>query len=294
METVFLEEIAHNPHDETPVLIYADWLTEQDDPALVSRGEFLRLESILKRGKPGPQRSDMEWQVRQLWWDHIEDWLGPLYDAVDHFRYERGFLSVEVSDRTLAGITADDLAGTLAWDWVRHVGVRKGGLDALALLSELPRPRFLVSVDVGRKAIEEVEEELPVLLAMPILQELRELTVAENGLSDVGCAQLARWAPLASLRKLVLRKNEITCVGVRSLLDSPHLGCLEELDLGDNFIQTDGARDLCQTVSLPRLKRLDLSYNSLNYYDLAALQKVYGDGVQTYPSRQTYGPSADW
>lgn len=289
METVFLDEIAATPGDETPVLIYADWLAEQDDPATRSRGEFLRLESVLKRGKPGAQRADMEWQARQLWWDHIEDWLGPLYDAVDHFRYERGLLSVEVSSASLADMHPEELAATPAWGWLRHVGVRKGGLEALAQLSELPRPRYLASLDIGRKTVADAAEELPLLLGMPILQDLRELNLAENGLSEVGCTQLGRWTGAASLRALVLRKNEITSVGVRSLLDSPHLGALEELDLAFNFIQADGARELCNTASVPRLKRLDVSYNHVDWHDVAALQKRFGDGVQAYPSRQNYG-----
>src|SRR4051794_16188510 len=146
LEAAFLSEIAHNPGDETAVLIYADWLCEQDDPAAVSRGEFLRLESTLKRGKPGPARSDLEWQARQLWWDHVEDWLGPVYHAVDHFRYERGLLTVEVSDATLAEADLDELAAHPAWDWVRHLGVRKGGVETLALLSEIPPPAFLAGV----------------------------------------------------------------------------------------------------------------------------------------------------
>src|SRR4051812_8327901 len=101
LEPEFLREIAHDPDDETAVLVYADWLSEQPDPARASRGEFLRLESILKRGKPGAAaRSDLEWQARQLWWDHVEEWLGPLYHAVDHFRYERGLLTVETSEAT--------------------------------------------------------------------------------------------------------------------------------------------------------------------------------------------------
>lgn len=289
METSFLDEIAETPGDETPVLIYADWLAEQDDPATRSRGEFLRLQSILTRGKPGAQRADMEWQARQLWWDNIEHWLGPLYDAVDHFSYARGQLSVEVSEASLIDLDADDLAATPAWDWIRQITIRKGGIETLALLSELPRPRYLVSLEIGRRAITDMETELPVMLAMPILQELRELNLAENSLSELGCTQLARWAALATVRTLVLRRNEITSVGLRSLLGSPYLTALEELDLAYNFVGADGARELCESIAVPCLTRLDVSYNHINWHDVAALQKRFGDGVVAYPCRPMYG-----
>jgi uncharacterized protein (TIGR02996 family) len=289
LEAAFLREIAHNPHDETAVLVYADWLSEQDDLASVSRGEFLRLESILKRGKPGAARSDLEWQARQLWWDHVEEWLGPLYHAVDHFRYERGLLSVETSEQTLMGIDLDELASAPAWDWVRHLGVRKGGLETLALLSEIPPPAFLMSVGIGRKTIEDVAEDLPLLLGTSILHGLKELDLSENAIGDAGCAQLSAWAPAGSLRKLTLRSAQIGCAGVFHLTESPHLGGLEELDLSSNLIQDRGGSALARTKGLARLAKLDVSGNEIDWHTVAALQKRYGDGVAAYPGRPRNG-----
>src|SRR5205814_1925495 len=51
LESAFLHEIAACPGDETPVQVYADWLTDQADEASVTRGEYLRLESILRHGR---------------------------------------------------------------------------------------------------------------------------------------------------------------------------------------------------------------------------------------------------
>jgi uncharacterized protein (TIGR02996 family) len=294
MEATFLREIEHDPHDETAVLVYSDWLTDQDDPALVSRGEFLRLESILKRGRPGAQRSDLEWQARQLWWDHVEDWLGPLYHAVDHFLYERGLLSIEVSAPGLAEMDPEELAAIPAWDWVRHIGVRKGGLTTLELLSERPRPVFLVSIDVGRRTIhEEPDLELSLVLGLPIVGGLKELDLSENVLNDAACSELAHWQDAGSIRKLSLRKSRIDDDGLRTLLASPFLGGLEELDLSYNLLSDVGARELIETASLPRLSRLDLRYNAFDWHSVAALQKRFGDGVETYPARQ-HSPYLSW
>jgi uncharacterized protein (TIGR02996 family) len=282
LEASFLHEIAHNVNDETAVLIYADWLCEQDDPAQVSRGEFLRAQSILKRGRPGDARSDMEWQARQLWWDNQERWLGPLYDAVDHVVYDRGFLTIDVSEKRLATADLDELAETPAWDWVRHLGVRKGGLDVLAILSEMRPPAFLTSVAVGSKTIDDAEEDLPILLGMPLLQGLKELDLSENAIGDAGCEQLAAWQPAESLRILSLRQAQVGCAGVIRLASSPYLGSLEELDLSSNLIEEAGGNALARTPGLAKLKKLDLRFNQMNWHAIAALQKRYGDAVEAY------------
>ncbi len=44
MHAAFLASIIETPSDDTPRLIYADWLEEQSDPALNARGEFIRVQ----------------------------------------------------------------------------------------------------------------------------------------------------------------------------------------------------------------------------------------------------------
>jgi uncharacterized protein (TIGR02996 family) len=47
-EDEFLEAIRQNPDDDTPRLVYADWLEERDDP----RGEFIRIQCQLANMTP--------------------------------------------------------------------------------------------------------------------------------------------------------------------------------------------------------------------------------------------------
>jgi uncharacterized protein (TIGR02996 family) len=282
LEAVFLAEVAHNPRDETPVLVYADWLMEQGDPAEQVRGEFLRLQSVLRHGRPGGQRGDMEWRARDLWWSHIETWLGPLYDAVEHFRYERGLLGIEVCEDTLQRFDVAELAQVPAWGWVRHIGVRQGSLEALAWLAELPRPPLLTSLDVGRKTLDPESDELPCLLGLPLLAGLTELELAQNFLGDDGAVQLAAWAPAASLRKLGLSRNGIGTVGLRALADSVHLDGLAELDLSGNPIYDDGAMTLAAGVGLNGLRKLDLGGSDIGWQEVAALQDRFRRAVVSY------------
>jgi uncharacterized protein (TIGR02996 family) len=286
LEAVFLTEVAASPGDETPVLIYADWLMEQDDLAQVSRGEFLRLQSILRHGRPGVQRGDMEWRARDLWWQNIETWLGPLYDAVDHFRYERGLLAIEVCEDTLRNFDIDELAETPAWGWVRHIGVRSGSIETLAGLSELPRPPLLTGIDIGRKTLDPEQDELSRLLELPLLADLTELELAQNSLGDDGASRLAAWQGAASLLRLGLKRNGIGDVGVRALTDSVHHNGLVELDLADNPVGEYGGQALAQAGGLAGLQKLDVSGTSISWDEFVALQDRFVHCAFRFPAWQ--------
>ncbi len=287
LEAVFLDEIARQPGDETPVLVYADWLMEQDDPVQASRGEFLRLQSVLRHGRPGGQRGDMEWRARDLWWGQIENWLGPLYDAVEHFRYERGLLAVEVCEQTLGNFDVEELARAPAWGWVRHIGVRKGSLQTFVWLSGLPRPPRLASLDVGRRTLRDVDE-LLALLDLPLQQGLAELDLADNWLGNEGAAALADWPGAQALRKLGLRRTGVGDAGAAVLARSDHLNGLLELHLGENPIHDDGAGALATASGLASLKRLDLSYTDIGWHQVAALQDRYPGGLIHSPAWMRY------
>lgn len=43
----FLEAILQDPDDDTPRLIFADWLEEQGDSASAARAEFVRVQCVL-------------------------------------------------------------------------------------------------------------------------------------------------------------------------------------------------------------------------------------------------------
>jgi uncharacterized protein (TIGR02996 family) len=83
------------PHDDTPRLIYADWLEECGDP----RGEFIRLQCWLASKAEGDSfRNGLETRERQLLIEHEADWLGPLHSLLKRWTFRRGFLD----DLTLA------------------------------------------------------------------------------------------------------------------------------------------------------------------------------------------------
>src|SRR4051794_22048798 len=62
MELAFLAEIVGRPNDPLTLSVYADWLMDQPDELSRSRGEYLRMESLLAGRLSERERSDLRWQ----------------------------------------------------------------------------------------------------------------------------------------------------------------------------------------------------------------------------------------
>lgn len=236
LDAVFLRDVVGDPHDDATLLIYADWLMDQPDEPSRTRGEYLRLMWLMERSANRRERRDLHWRAQTLWWTNVESWLGPLYDAVDHFLYERGRLCVEVSEATFMRFSPAELAPCPAWDWVTDVVVRKGGLDLLLHLGESPRPPLLHAVDIGRKALE--EGELEYLLAAGFWKGVPELSLRGNAIAASDAVALARWPGLLGVRRLDLDDCPIGPEGGLALSQSAYLDGLEQLTL--NLAYLDG------------------------------------------------------
>ncbi|MCA9176392.1 MAG: TIGR02996 domain-containing protein [Planctomycetales bacterium] len=87
---VFLDEILAHPDDDAPRLVYADWLSEREDP----RGEFIRLQCERERL---PQYSLEAQQSllreRELASRHGREWAGELHEMFYPYRFRRGFIA---------------------------------------------------------------------------------------------------------------------------------------------------------------------------------------------------------
>src|SRR5262245_71652 len=85
----FLEAIREAPEDDTPRLVYADWLDDHGDEA---RAEFVRLQCELARlGPKEERRAGLEQRERQLLASNRGTWLGPLAKVLHRCTFSRGF-----------------------------------------------------------------------------------------------------------------------------------------------------------------------------------------------------------
>jgi uncharacterized protein (TIGR02996 family) len=88
-DDAFLQAILDAPDDDTPRLVYADWLEERGQP---DRGEFIRVQCALARLPHGdPRRLVLEARERALL-AHQDQWLGRLNSPLLHWRFHRGFV----------------------------------------------------------------------------------------------------------------------------------------------------------------------------------------------------------
>jgi uncharacterized protein (TIGR02996 family) len=253
--TALLIEARLAPGDDAPRLVLADWLEENGDDHERALSAFVRIQCELPRLSPrAPARADLEWVQRQLWWDHVEAWLGPVYDACSQFEFRRGLASVELAGDRLAGWDLDALFAAAGWCWVdevRFVAPAPAQLDAL-LAS--PAAAGLCRLDV-RDCKGEWRPRIEAAPGHPPL--LRHLRIAHARLNDRALERLAESKPLAALEALELPANAVAGDGLEGLGHAPGLTRLRALALTGNALSPQSL-GLAQLGNSPLARRLEV------------------------------------
>lgn len=201
-----LDAIFDAPDDDTPRLVYADWLTEHGQP---NYAEFIRLQCAAAREPLWSDAANHLWEqigrvwtrLDEEWWPATRDgWYFPFFrgehrrlDAVD---FERGFLrdSISMTYRQLVRY------GGSCWPW-------------------LPLPAMTLE-DTEAESLREV-------LALPRVSRLRQLRVRVEGSPELPFSPL----PLANLEVLDLSAVAIPSDSAEELLVSTANPRLREVRL---------------------------------------------------------------
>ncbi|MGL4424542.1 MAG: TIGR02996 domain-containing protein, partial [Gemmataceae bacterium] len=158
----FLAAIAAAPDDDTPRLIYADWL---DDHADSARAEFIRIQCQLAQlDDVDPSRDGLEDRELELLRQHERKWF-PNWPFAHEWQFRRGFVhqvSAHQSNLPTLGVTAT------AVEWACMS--TQTSFDA----NPIEHPNVQV-LDMQQSGIEIGGPELPYLLdrSWPRLRELR-------------------------------------------------------------------------------------------------------------------------
>src|SRR5262245_35601142 len=80
--------VTENPDEDTPRLVYADWLQENGD---TDRAEFIRLQ-VEAAQLPEGDGHRLEARADKLLALHEDEWAGPLGGLVLWHRFRRGFV----------------------------------------------------------------------------------------------------------------------------------------------------------------------------------------------------------
>jgi uncharacterized protein (TIGR02996 family) len=329
----FLKDILANPDDDTPRLVFADWLDENGDP---ERAEFLRVQCRLARlPERDPGRKALEQRSGELlngYQDvplprprrkqthqrvyNQERWKTPLPPWVNSSTFRRGFSATAFIDdaNLLQFLTHPEEL----WRHTPVEGLRVSvsGIEndrpqieqLLSLLAELQadlgRLRFLSLADRGM-----TDELALTFLLCPGFSGLTRLQLGESYLGDITLVGLANSAHLRSLVTLDCTgifddegvSTRLSPAGVGALAGSPHLAGLRELVLTRNNVGDAGAAALARSPYLRLLERLEVYDSYLGNEGAAALaDSPVLDGVRALGISSNicvwspdYGTSAD-
>jgi uncharacterized protein (TIGR02996 family) len=238
----FLQAICDNPDDDTPRLVFADWLDEHGGPGHAARAELIRVQIELARLLlDHHRRPALAARERALLVAHQAGWRRelPSLSGIIWGGLERGFVAA-----VWASLPAlrEHQAAVLAAAPVERLWLGSSVGSAareLAALECLPR---VTSLDLHDSVIG--PHGLDVLLASTRLTRLRALYLANNNLGVRGARSLADAPRLQGLRELHLPANGITDAGAQALAESTHLKSLAVLDLRRNSISQEAARIL--------------------------------------------------
>ncbi|MBX7104431.1 MAG: TIGR02996 domain-containing protein [Gemmataceae bacterium] len=260
-----LARVLDAPDDDSPRLVFADWLDESGDP----RGEFIRVQvARANLDLEDPRQLELSEREQLLLARHRRQWDQPLAGLADGWDYSRGFAeTVRGSARrwlesaaTLFGVTP-----------VREAAIYdvSGHLTPLSQAGWLARLKSITVFAGHQPAVAPA-------LAEADLPRLRELRLGRNNIDDLGVAALAAQSRFPELRLLDLSDNRISAVGARLLAGSSRFDRLEFLNLSLNPLSIDGTAAIIEGHHLRRLHVLQLARTQLDRAGAAHLASLPG------------------
>ncbi|MBN9121154.1 MAG: TIGR02996 domain-containing protein, partial [Planctomycetes bacterium] len=215
MEAAFLKRITDEPDDAVARLVFADWLREQDAPALNERGEFIHLQHALAAGTVPPvERAKLVARQKELLTRYREQWEEPFRERVRNCEFRRGFAErvTLTAEQFVDGFAA--LAERTPVVRVRLSGLTADTVEVVGSVEALDRVREL---DLSGTWV--TPSVLAEFLASPHLTRLRSLNLARTHAGDDGVRALVGSRVFRRLRYLNLSRAGVGEPGVRALVN---------------------------------------------------------------------------
>jgi uncharacterized protein (TIGR02996 family) len=251
-QLAFWAAIRANPDDDTPRLVYADWLDENGDAA---RAEFIRVQRALAKlpddeRKNRKLRATLESRQKALLRANRKKWIAPFRAAlkgarVFHYstnawfadaKFRRGFLPLYTM--SLDGLRRLAQAGD-ACEPPDEVRVGDGSPNnvtrAMAQIAAWPGAGCVTGLSLGHWS-RLTDETVAAMVRTENLRNLNCLMMFYCAITDKGAALLANWPCAASLKELHLATNPIGDAGAFALADSAYLTRLTHLDVSGTRI----------------------------------------------------------
>ncbi|QJW99786.1 TIGR02996 domain-containing protein [Frigoriglobus tundricola] len=269
-----------NPDDDTPRLVFADWLQEHGEE---DRAEFIRVQIELVRKAENPSLKERQGALLGA---HRAEWESPFrqFEVANSFRqfvfgvhFRRGFAwAISVNDEEQRFV---DNAAAL----FQHAPIERVNLfhkSQHADLIRCPEPLQLNELLIDRQGFE--TKELAALLRSKYLTNIKHLDLIaddDNGHLDcAGLELLGRAKTLPALRHLDLSYNycgwmfsEERQNWIKRLTKGPLIGQLETLKLRSTDVTDECAQILARCKRARSLRQIDLSGNSIGEDGLRAI-----------------------
>jgi uncharacterized protein (TIGR02996 family) len=241
-QDALLAAIVAQPDEDTPRLVYADWLEEHGAP---EQAKFIR-ESIAfaKSTEDSEEMIALAERLRETEKECWKGWLEELgVGMAGQAEFDRGmpdrvgywniadFLDESASLFARLPIRDLSLVCDSGPDWDEETLAKVAAIPELARLHVLRMSTcygLKISVEGWRK-----------LIGSPHLRGLQSLSVTDAELTDDHAIALAESVTLAGLVNLDLSGNQITVTGALALMRSSHLKTLTRFSVAEGSIPTD-------------------------------------------------------
>jgi uncharacterized protein (TIGR02996 family) len=262
-EQGLLAEIFAHPDDDTPRLVYADWLDEHGDESAQARADLIRVQIDLSRlEEKHPRRREVAERERELLDGWELEWTRPLRRYFKRMEFRRGF--VERVTVTASRFLREG-ANLFAIAPLRQVTLVEASKQVAALV-ECPALARLECLGLNDDSFSyHIEHAMIPFLKSPHLKGLRGLAL--EGLAVWESAAEAIVSALAEMPGLIcLSLDGVGGQTYRMLprmATSPLLGRLLELSLVRGRFHGEDVRGLIPPSHPSPLQVLDLSDNPL-------------------------------
>jgi uncharacterized protein (TIGR02996 family) len=247
-----LRAIEANADEDTPRLVYADWLEEHaTSDADRGRAEFIRLQCAVAREPPGKRRTALAVREHQLLDWHHKEWERAYPPSLPTGSYTRGFMFMRFTAADFAKYGEQLAALTVLSDvWLTDAA---GAMARLAACPALGCVRSLHLAEVQNR-------QLVTLLGSPHLRNVSVLDLGGNAIKSAGCAALAATAALPGLRVLALGSHPIKDRGLDALVGAPWFANLVGLYVPDCGLSGAAVARLAQRPTARRLRALNVNH----------------------------------
>lgn len=263
----FMSAILADPDDDTPRLVFADWLDENGSDDDKAHAALIRAQCRLEvppvRSK---ERRVLKHEADAILKEHGHRWAKELADlgSVRSWSFHRGFLDGITISATQFAAHAEAIfkaAPTIRTATFPDASNEVGRLAKCEYLSRLASVNLQSMCGCGFCPI---HNDLRALFGSKHTANLTSLNIARDRIDADGAKRLAKSAALARLTSLDVSLNPLGDDGVAELGKSKHLKQLVSLNLTVTGFGEAGLIALAAFKNMPALRTLLLSGNQLS------------------------------